>query len=753
MPYSDRDYKVSNVNYLNKDFNSLKSTLIEYAKTYFPNSYRDFNETSPGMMLIEMGAYVGDVLSFYIDQQYKEMLLPLAEEKRNVINLANAFGYKVKPILPAYVDLSISQVLGTTGDTNNLQPNYSAAELIPERTQVQSSADSTIIFETLDVVDFKVSGSIVEVNSTDDNGIVSDYKLTKKIRAISAETKTKTFTIGTPEKFLKLTLDETNVVDIISVKDSLDNEYYEVDYLVQDNVPIETHYNDDDARGTAYNVDANTVVDVPVPYTLSFQRTSKKFITEVNDDDTTSLVFGNGILRNGQLTQTNLLQTEQVGLTIPGETQNFAAAIDPLVNNDNRSTLGETPANTTLTVTYRVGGGTSANAAVGDLTTFVTSIANTTVTNETPAYGGSDGQSVDEIREAAKAYFATQNRCVTQEDYEARTLAMPAKFGGIAKVFCGRESTDPQVTIDTADLTTIQNNLDTIELNLNDVVLNLNNLLQDDGGTGNENGGDDGGTGNENGGEETVIENSSLESIIESLSSAITNLQTEANSVGTEITDIPTQIPQATLINTTINLHILSYDENGKLVPATNPANATHPLKTNLKNYLNQFRLLTDEVNIVDGKVINFGVEFEVVAHRGMNKADVKLRVIDKIKNYFTTDKMQFRQPLYTNDVIYEVMGVEGVRSVNKLRLVQEFSDALGSNPLYYFTSNQPTGVEGYDSRYNWKYDFGTFYGIDPNEADDNINAIGSEGVILPSVEPSVFELKFPNKDIRGKVL
>ena len=166
MPYSDRDYKVSNVNYLNKDFNSLKSTLIEYAKTYFPNTYRDFNETSPGMMLIEMGAYVGDVLSFYIDQQYKEMLLPLAEEKRNVINLANAFGYKVKPILPAYVDLSISRVVGTTGDINNLQPNYASITApIAERTQVQSSADSTIIFETLDVVDFRVSGSTIEVNS------------------------------------------------------------------------------------------------------------------------------------------------------------------------------------------------------------------------------------------------------------------------------------------------------------------------------------------------------------------------------------------------------------------------------------------------------------------------------------------------------------------------------------------------------------------------------------------------------------
>ena len=93
MPYSDKKYKPSNVNYLNKDFNSLKSALMEYAKTYFPNTYQDFNETSPGMMLIEMGAYVGDVLSYYIDKQYKEPLLPLAQERRNVVNLAGMVGY------------------------------------------------------------------------------------------------------------------------------------------------------------------------------------------------------------------------------------------------------------------------------------------------------------------------------------------------------------------------------------------------------------------------------------------------------------------------------------------------------------------------------------------------------------------------------------------------------------------------------------------------------------------------------------
>ncbi len=125
MAYSDKDYKVSNVNYLNKDFTSLKNSLIRYAQSYFPNSYRDFNETSPGMMLIEMSAYVGDVLSFYIDQQYKEMMLPLAEERRNVINMANMLGYKVKPINPAYVDLTFTQtVTANSDDINNIVPNF-----------------------------------------------------------------------------------------------------------------------------------------------------------------------------------------------------------------------------------------------------------------------------------------------------------------------------------------------------------------------------------------------------------------------------------------------------------------------------------------------------------------------------------------------------------------------------------------------------------------------------------------------------
>jgi len=661
MPYSDKDYKVSNVNYLNKDFSTFKNTLIEYAKTYFPNSYRDFNETSPGMMLIEMSAYVGDVLSFYIDQQYKEMMLPLAEERRNVINMANMLGFKVLPINPAYVDLTFTQtVTANSDDINNIVPNLSEAFAIDKGAKILSTTDSSIFFETLDVVDFTTSGSIdiePEQNTFDSNGVVETYKLTRKIRAVSSETKTKTFTISSPKKFLKLTLPETNVVEIISCIDSSDNEWYEVDFLAQDRVPIDTHYDNDSDRTTAYDyfTNAEGVSEVPVPYSLQYEKSSKRFITEINEDDTTSLVFGNGVLRSGQIEESAFIQLDQVGITIPGEESDIDAFVDPLNFNDNSNTLGETPAHTTLTIRYRVGGGISSNVPSGDLTTIDSSTdiigtssgKNLTVTNEQPARGGSNGLSIEEIRRGAKSFFATQNRCVTQEDFEARILSMPAKFGNIAKVLVDRTALD--------------------------------------------------------GGE------------------------------------------------TTLDVFLLSYDNNKNLV--TLPADVdsvAHPIKTNLKNYLDNYRMITDEIQIVDGKIINFGVVFDVVAHRSANKSDVKLRCINSIINYFNIDKMQFRQPIFLSDIEYELMGLDGVRSVNFVKLGQgnssaDFLDELNPNedrPLYDFNVNNPD-VAIYDGEYGFQYDFTQFYG--------GAGSL-SDGIILPSVTPSVFELKNPRENVKGVV-
>ncbi len=399
MPtYGNENFKESNVNYLNKDFTALKTSLMNYAKSYFPNTYRDFNETSPGMMLLEMNAYVGDVLSFYIDQQYREMLLPLAEERRNIITMAKMFGYKVKPIVPSYVDLTFtSEVKADTGNPSKV--DYSDAGIFDSGIEISSDSNSDNVFTTLEPIDFRISASndTDTIGTTLDSGLVDTYTLSRTVRAVSATQKTITFQVGIPEKFKTLTIPDTNVIDIISCVDSNNNNWYEVDFLAQDKVPISTHYTDDVNRSSAYVDFSGNVSVEAVPYSLTYITTPKRFTRETNQDNTTSLVFGNGVLKNGQLVDDGFIDMEQVGIIIPGQTNDLNEAIDPLLG-DEYSTLGETPNNTTLTITYRVGGGINSNVPSGDVTTTPTTTAQsgntsatlTSVTNEKPARGGKD---------------------------------------------------------------------------------------------------------------------------------------------------------------------------------------------------------------------------------------------------------------------------------------------------------------------------------------------------------------------------
>jgi hypothetical protein len=670
---------------------------MEYAKTYFSNTYKDFNETSPGMMLIELSAYVGDVLSFYIDQQYREMLLPLAEEKRNIVNIARMLGYKTKPIVPAYVELTVNQ---TVGVGPGLNPDFSDAVVIDKGWKTTSAVDSDIVFETIEETDFVTSGSVAdgyplaEQSAWDaTTGIVTNYKLTRYVKAVSGETTTKAFTVGAPSKFLELTLPETNVIDILSVYDSNNNRWYGVDYLAQDKVPTETFYANDSSRNNNATVDENggsltydDTTPLSVPYSLRYIRTDKRFIIETNDDNTTSLVFGNGLLRNGQTISTGFYDSEQVGITIPGTGDELSSFLDPAAG-DKYSTLGETPSHTVLTMKYRVGGGINSNVVSGDLTNFstpsfitgTTDDSNLSVTNINPAIGGASQESPDEIRNRAKAFFATQNRCVTKEDYEARTLNMPARFGKIAKVYVNRSSP-------TATGRTVQELFDTIDINPDDDTISINEL------------------------------------------SAF---------FGTVIND---KIA-------TIDLHTLSYDNNKNLVRLENlvseGVSTPHLLHSNLKNYLNNYRILTDEINILPGYIVNFGVIFSVIAHNFANKQEVKLRCIEKIKEYFNIDKMQFKQAIYVSNVEYELMNLEGVRAVNYVTVTQgkdyNNNNVVVFNPsLYYYhysesewNPDSENGTPGYGYKFN------------------SFNALNQD-IIRPSVTPAVFELKNPNENIKG---
>jgi len=741
MPtYGKENFKESNINYLNKDFAALKTSLINYAKSYFPDTYRDFNETSPGMMLLEMNAYVGDVLSFYIDKQYQEMLLPLAEERRNIITMAKMFGYKVKPIVPAFVDLTFtSEVNASTTDPSKV--DYSTAGIFDAGIEIPSSTNSDIIFNTLEPIDFRITGS----NDTDvvgtlaSSGLASTYTLSRTVRAVSATQKTIQFRIDVPEKFKTLTIPDTNVIDIISCVDSNGQNWYEVDFLAQDKVPIETHYTDDVNRRTAYEDELSlSISEIATPYSLQYINTSKRFVRETNLDNTTSLVFGNGVLKNGQLIDESFIDMEQIGIVIPGQTNDLNSAINPLLGNE-YSTLGETPNQTILTVTYRVGGGINSNVPSQDITSTPTLTAQsgntsatlTSVTNLNPARGGKDEEDSSEIKEKAKAFFSTQNRCVTKEDYEARVMNIPAKFGNIAKVYVTRPK-PVQLPFSennyAGDVATISQSTTFSISVLGNLLPKLVTLVGDG-------------------------ENNFSSADITLANSALTQLNNANNTAVQNLIELEGQLESYEL--GTVDIYLLGYNNAKQLVGNDNFTINKLPetLMQNIKSYLENFRLLTDDIILSEGYIVNFGVIFDIIAEKYADKQQVKLNCIQKIKDYFRIENMQFNQPIYKSNLEFELMGVEGVRSIGHVTITQkddynsDISDADLPNATYTFArqdnefvnqSNPPgEGTVGY----GYKYDFE--------------NALSTDGTIVlpPEIStPTVFELKNPNINIQGRV-
>ena len=322
---TENEYSQKLTNYTSRDFRSLKSSLIQYTKTYFPDVYQDFNETSVGMMLLELNAYVGDVLNYYVDDNFKEMLLPLSEDRRNLLNLSKVTGYKPRPTVPSFVDLTFTlHVDADTTNIENITPDSSQFLTIEEGVQLVSTTNPDVTFETLEPIDFFTSSSVSEefkidtVDST--TGIIDKFKATRTVRAVSGQTKTTTVQVSTAEQFKKILLPESDVIEVLSVVDSNNNNWYEVEYLAQENVPISSYYASDPNRVSAYtDIDDS---NLPVPYTLSFIKTSKRFITEMQEDNRTALIFGNGISKPGESFETTFLDVEQEGVNLP--TTNFS---------------------------------------------------------------------------------------------------------------------------------------------------------------------------------------------------------------------------------------------------------------------------------------------------------------------------------------------------------------------------------------------------------------------------------------------
>lgn len=407
------------VQYLNKDFDSLKAQLINFAQTYYPNTYNDFSETSPGMMLIEMASYVGDILSFYIDNQIQENFLQFAKQRKNLLAQAYTYGYQPKVTKAASVILSVYQIVPSTLTSGQYEPDFNYALILEEGSRISSNLDSNIQFYINEKLDFSKSTinseTEISVYSTDIYQNPQFYLLKKQVKATAGTLTTTTFTFGNPERYPTVDILDTNIIEIINVTDSNNNKWYEVPYLAQDTI-FEPVVN------TAQNNPNLSQYNDTVPYLLKLKKVPRRFITRFKTNNQLQLQFGPGISSGAD--EEIIPNSDNIGLGLPYGVDKMTTAFDPS-NFLYTQTYGLAPSNTTLNITYLKGGGVSSNAPVNSLTinsdvstsfsgvnldnTLSTTVLNSLAfNNEEAASGGGDGDTNEQIRQNALSSFPTQ---------------------------------------------------------------------------------------------------------------------------------------------------------------------------------------------------------------------------------------------------------------------------------------------------------------------------------------------------------
>ena len=616
------------IRYTDRDFNSIRNQLIQYSKTYFPQTYNDFTPTSTGMLFMEMAAYVGDVLSFYLDNQIQETFIQKARQTQNLFSLAYSMGYvpKVTSVASTFVDF-YQQVPAIVSASVSI-PDYSYALLIPENNNVSTNTENNINFLVGDAIDFSASSSLDPTTVSVYQiaaGNPTYYLLKKTRKATSAAIQTVNFTFGNAIKFDTVNINAANIVGILDVFDTNGNQWYEVPNLAQENV-----YNS--IRNTNTN-DPNFFSDPEVPYLLELKTVQRRFAARFIDSGSLQMQFGAGSTRSTD--EEIIPNPDNVGLGLPFEQNKLTTAFSP-TNFVFTNTYGIAPYSTTLTVRYLTGGGASANVEAGTLTgldtstaTFVNQPIVTTPTvtdaladqifnslssnNPLAADGGGDGDTIEELRQNSLGNFQNQLRVVTTQDYLVRALSMPSSLGVIAKAHA-----QPQKIGD--------------------------------------------------------YSSGELPSVLD--------------------------------------LYVLSYNADKQL------RTASDTLKRNLTTYLSEYRMINDSINIKDAYIINIQVNFNIVVNPNFNNNEVITNCIDSLQAYFSINNWQINEPIILKNVFVLLSKVQGVQIVKNIVVDNLTGESAGYS--------------------NFSYD---------------INASTIDEVIYPSIDPMVFEVKYPDQDIIGRVV
>jgi len=593
--------KLTQIDYTSRDFDSIRQDLENFAKRYYPNTYKDFSDASFGSLMLDTVAYVGDILSFYLDYQTNESFLDSAVEYNNVMRIARQLGYKLKTSPASYGILMFYLEIPTA--LSGLGPNESLIPVLQARSTISSTGGG--FYTLLDDVDFSADNNQIVVGSVDSTtGQPRTYIIRATGRAVSGRDAIERYTVGSFERFMKIKLGNANISNVLRVVDTEGNEYFEVDHLAQ-NIIYKAIRNTTATRST-------------VPNLLRATPVARRFVVETIDNET-FLQFGYGSKIN-ELINPVVDPTELV-LDLNGRDYTTDLDFDPtkLISTDK---FGIAPSDTILTIEYRFNTTSDVNAASDSINTMVsplfkftaqgslsvaerkTVISSLEVSNEAPFVGSVALPSSEEIRQRAYSYFATQNRAVTAQDYQAVVYGMPAKYGMLKRCAISK------------DLGEFRRN---------------------------------------------------------------------------------------------INIHVMSQTNAGELVVANDT------LKNNLKNWLIQYKMINDTIDILDAIIVNFGIDYEVLIDMSANKYSVINLCNQALTKQFSR-KLDIGESIFITDVYKALQKVDGVLDVSTVEIV------LKNGGIYSSAS----------------------YNMDAALSADSRRILAETNII--------FELKYPNIDIKGSI-
>jgi len=546
-----------NIKYTGRDFDSILQNLIDYIKQYYNNSVGDFSPTSIQMMMAELISYASDVLSFYQDTQYNEIFNP--KELKSAVKTLKFFGgkYKAKTAANIIAKLYILVPNAVIGGENQPNPDY----LPVIKKGLTATTQNNLQFISVADIDFSdETDREITIYSVDGNGIPLFYAIRKPINMVSGIISTFQYSVGSPQSFLKVSLpSDQNILEIISVIDSNNREWYEVEYLAQDSILIS-------------QANQNSLTKSSTPLLLSKKKVNNRFIVDTDYNGVTSLIFGSS---NGDITS---------GIMFPNPSR---FSVNNLSNNvgsfsfDNNTLLnsgsmGISPANVNLTIQYLQGGGIEYNINPGDLNTILNKqlvlqkplsqldnnvynnlLNSLSILNDNAGQDGMDSLSIEDIKQLIPIYYSSQKRAVTLDDFQTIIYSMPSKFGGVFRCFVDKDPND----------------------------------------------------------------------------------------------------------NLSIASYILGLDNQGNL------ALVSDELKQNMKIYLQKFKLLTDNINIYDGEIVNFQLKYTVVIQDGYNQYDVIAKINNELAtNYFNT-KFQMGQSIYISKIVRFIDEIPEVLTLTDLQL------------------------------------------------------------------------------------